>query len=239
MQTPVSISIGAGNDAASTNAENRARAARQIMEADIRQIALSDVGFVEDSTYGLTIVRRLMFCGYPSEFLFTFDPDSDPVVTHPRALEDVKALTRMIKRAQSKFYERVAVTTADIFQIDPAHTTSRDIRELVTELLDNCKFLYLEFDGLKPKKDGGRKFKSPFVVPAFSRAIKSAVDFEIDDDKSLQWINHRTIQMTAVGLYHGLLRWTAGKYNRCNALLMPKVLIGKPISFQSTFFIEI
>ena len=40
------------------------------------------------------------------------------------------------------------------------------------------------------------------------------------------WINHRTIKLTAVAIFHGLLRWVNGMYLRPGVLVSRDTLIG-------------
>ena len=190
-------------------------------------VSLADIGFAHDAEYRALALCKIVTNYYPTgrrERLKHGTVVTVDALTDPAAIRDVCAVVEMIKDHQMQFYERVALYTPHLFGFSTEHHSREDIRDYVRSLLTYMRFL---------RKHGEERFL-PFTVPAIVKAMRRGILFpevipctyphtEIDP---YEWINHRTIKLTAVAIFHGLLRWVNGRYMRPDVLVSRDTLNG-------------
>ena len=191
----------------------------------IAPISLAEIGFVEDAEYRSLALRKMMINYYPPE---RYHLGAGPMLTvddltDTMAVRDVCAVVEMIKDYQRQFYERVALDIPRLFCFSTEKNSSEVIKQYVRYLL--CRMRFVSYHG----KESFLHFTVPVVARAIRRGI-SFGDIEVPfPDRELEnyvWLNHRTIKLTAVALYHGLLRWVNGRYSRPDVLVSQDTLIG-------------
>ena len=159
---------------------------------DIQRISLSRVGIKANADYVELARNQLRTLGYPPDRLD--DPE------HEGAVCDVNAVVRMIVAMQNLYVERIAKITPELFDVSTAeyHDTSY-MRRFMQGLARNNSFLH-----------NGQVEKLPFLTKEVVEAICGLIEFRSPDDYKM--INHRLIALTAVGIHHGLVSWSTGRY---------------------------
>ena len=195
--------------------------------SQVIQISLSDIGFAEDAEYRALAFRTMVLNYYPTErtqLLAAGPMATVDALTDPVAIRDVCAVVEMIKDHQRQFYERVANATPYLFGLSTDKHSREVIKEYVQGLLCSMRFIHLH----------GRENFMPFTVPVIVRAIRRGVSFKDKEipvpdreDDNYVWLNHRTIKLATVALFHGLLRWVNGRYLRPDVLVSQDTLIGR------------
>ena len=159
---------------------------------DIQRIALSGVGIKSNADYVALARRQLRTLGYP--------PDRLDNPGHEDAQCDVNAVVRMIVATQNLYVERIARMTPELFDVRTTkyHDTPY-MRQLMQGLARNNSFLH-----------HGQAEKLPFLTKQVVETICGLIEFRSPDEYKM--INHRLIALTAVGIHHGLVSWSTGRY---------------------------
>lgn len=203
----------------------------ETIKDSILRTALAEVGFAGERDYQLLAIRLLGMSGYPPSKFAGFSASSSPttVVTlnDPETLHNVYTTVGMIRRCQDQFYERIAKSIPRIFEFYPANLETANVKEIVLLLLQDMRFLLDTFKPMRQPPALQVIRCHPFTTEAVATAIKIALPPPpANDENPYEWINHRTIKMASVALFHGLLRWVNGRSLCPTELVDPEVRRG-------------
>lgn len=201
----------------------------KLIQDAIVEIALADIGFAEECDYELLAIRLLGMCGYPASNLtgFAGRPTSVAALANPGAVRDVYTVVGMIRRCQDEYYGRIVQSINRIFGFKPGVWSASAIKNLVIDQLNNMSYLLEDIKPLHPSLAVQRINHFPFTTESVVTAIKMGLPpIGSDREDNYNWINHRTIKMASVALFHGLLRWVNGRYLCPTELADPEIRQG-------------